>query len=160
MRRPTMVSGPSGTGSDRELCRGFKSISALSAISWEASSDSTSARVSSSLQASCRNTARWIGSRSKASPKRSLICSHLSGFTVLLLTKLPGQRRLGHTPISFHRGGGNTEELGHLLHRQAAEHAEFNDPRLLRIDRGEPGESFIQGHEVVRAFLRESDNVI
>src|SRR3989441_9439305 len=150
----------SGIGSGREVCRGFKSIAALSAISWEASSDSTSARVSSSMQASCRNAARWLGSRSRASPKRSLICSHLSGFTVLLLTKFPRQPRLGHTPISFHRGGGNTEELGRLLDRQAAEHSEFNDPRLLRIDRGEPGESFIQGHEVVRAFLRESDNVI
>src|SRR3989442_9343255 len=145
----------SGTGSDREPCRGFKSIAALSAISWEASSDSTSARVSSSRQASWRNAARWLGSRSRASPKRSLTCSHLSGFTVLLLTKFPGQPGLGHTPISLHRGGGNTKKLGRLLHRKAAEHAKLNDPRLLRIDRGQPGESFIQRHEVVRAFLGE-----
>src|SRR3989442_11146860 len=160
MRRPVRVAGLSGAGSGREVCKGFKSIAALSAISWEASSDSTSARASSSLQASWRNAARWLGSRSRASPKRSLICSHLSGFTVLLLTKFPGQPRLGHTPISFHCSGGNTEKLGCLLHCQAAKHAEFNDSRLLRIDRGEPGESFIQGHEVVRAFLGESDNVI
>src|SRR3989442_6474817 len=160
MRRPVRVAGLSGAGSGREVCKGFKSIAALSAISWEASSDSTSARVSSSLQAFWRNAARWLGSRSKASPKRSLICSHLSGFTVLLLTKFPGQPGLGHTPISFHRGGGNTEKLGPLLDRPAAGHAEFNHPPLLRIDRGEPGERFIQSHEVVRAFLRESDNVI
>src|SRR5580658_3308253 len=101
---------------------------------WAASSDSTSARSSSSEpQASRRNTSRSPGSRSRAAPKSSLTFSHCLVFSTGTSLHFARQPRSSHGPIALDGRRGNSHYLRRFFHRQPAEKPQLHDPHLLLI---------------------------
>src|SRR5260370_29150468 len=132
-----------------------------SASACAASRDSISARNSPCCaQAWSRNALRSLGSRSSAAPTISLIFGHCSGVSTGPPLHLPGQPRLGHIPISFDRGGRNTQHLRDLFSCEAPEKPQLDNAALLLVQPHQPVQRVVERYDIRAPHLRQDERGI
>src|SRR3954471_20680780 len=95
-----------------------------------------------------------------ASKNSSFFRVHLASMRSSDLGAAAGTRQLrpkpgpGHGPFAVDGSIGDSQNLCDLLNRVAAEIAQFDDPRLLRVQLGKPRQRLVYGERLVRAFAR------
>src|SRR5215510_7204238 len=77
-------------------------------------------------------------------------------FSLLFVADLAAQPGAGHAPIALDRGGRNLHRFRGLFNGQPAEIAQFHDPRLLRVERLQPPERFIEREQIDVAFVSQA----
>src|SRR5918993_2740058 len=83
-------------------------------------------------------------------------------FTIyhLRLLYLPEEPRLRHAPLALDGGGADAQDFRRLLDREAAEEAQLDDARLLRVERVEAFERLVERDQVRGALARHVDVLV
>ena len=70
------------------------------------------------------------------------------------------QPRPRHAPVALDRAGRYAQCLRRLLHAEAGEEAQLDDPRLLRVEGGQPFKRLVEGDQVNLLSARHAHRLV